>query len=276
MLASDVPRTLPPASSHLPSPPAPLRPDSWSLSDLAETPARPTPQLRLARGEPLRAPSDRPFPSPRAVPKARFARVAYSLRPPPPAPSAPVRCACPVDACEWVWGGALACLSGPRPWHPRWSPRDRAGRVRLQHPRRSEGVLGTAPRPLLRTFEQKWWEAPAPGCVSRSVRCRAQETWKGTRCHSLLRPPEPRVRAWGGGAGCTPTRPAQSWLPQGPPASPALGWQPGALPPLPFASWGFSPSPLGTVPPRGREGPRGTVAHSGSRPERPTLSRPHF
>lgn len=137
-------------------------------------------------------------------------------------------------------------------------------------------MLGTAPHPLLRTFEQKWWEAPVPGCVSRSVRCRAQETWKGTRCHSLLRPPEPRVRAWGGGAGCTPTRPAQSWLPQGPPASPALGWQPRPLPPLPFASWGFSPSLLGTVPPRGREGPRGTVAHSGSRPERPTLSRPHF
>lgn len=149
MLASDVPRTLPPA---------PLRPDSSSPSDPAETPARPTPQLRLARGETLRVPSDRPFPSPRAVPKARFARVAYSLRP-PPAPSAARLPLCGVHA---LWTHASGCGAGPWPASPAHAPDTHAG-----HPETEQAVSGYSTPGALRGC---WGPplAPCSGPLNRS------------------------------------------------------------------------------------------------------------
>lgn len=150
------PTLCPQPAAHLPSPAAPLRPDSSSLSDPAETPARPTPQLRLARGETLRVPSDRPFPSPRAVPKARFARVAYSLRPPPP--RLPLVCPCAV--CMPC--GRMRVGVGRGPASPAHAPDTHAG-----HPETEQAVSGYSTPGALRGC---WGPplAPCSGPLNRS------------------------------------------------------------------------------------------------------------
>lgn len=152
------PALCPQPAAHLPSPAAPLRPDASSLSDPAETPARPTPQLRLARGETLRVPSDRPFPSPRAVPKARFARVAYSLRP-LPTPSAARLPLCGVHA---LWTHASGCGAGPWPASPAHAPDTHAA-----HPETEQAVSGYSTPGALRGC---WGPplAPCSGPLNRS------------------------------------------------------------------------------------------------------------
>lgn len=164
-------RCLRPAA-HSPSPPAPLRPDSSSLSNPLETPARPSPQLRLSRSSITVVLRERHLESRQAVPSFPFSPSQrsglLSL------PSSVCRChsVCPCAVCMLYGRMRVGVGRGPG-LHLRLTPltptlvTPRPSRLWSGHstPGSLRGA-GEHPSSLAQDLRTEVAESPVPGCVN--------------------------------------------------------------------------------------------------------------